>query len=84
MKKKTKQSRLSVTVPQELRRGARAKAIREGTSVSALIRQWLARYIAQTETEQEVDANQELPISGLYRTFGNQTETEQEVDANQD
>jgi len=60
MKKKTKQSRLSVTVPPELRREARAKAIRQGTSVSALIRRFLTGYIAQPAPEtNEVDIEED-------------------------
>lgn len=59
VKKKTRQSKLTVAVPQELRREARAKAIREGTSVSALIRRWLTGYVAQPEPEQEVDTKRD-------------------------
>lgn len=37
--------KLTITVPEHVRREARAKAIREGSNVTALIRAWLAEYI---------------------------------------
>jgi len=37
--------KLTVNVPEHVRREARAKAIREGTNVTTLIRAWLAEYI---------------------------------------
>jgi plasmid stability protein len=37
--------RLTVTLPEELKREARVKAIKEGTNLSELAREWLAAYI---------------------------------------
>lgn len=41
-----KQERVSLTVPGDLKRKARAKAIEEGTTLSELVRGWLAEYVA--------------------------------------
>lgn len=37
--------RLTVTLPEGLKREARAKAIREGTNLSELARVWLQEYV---------------------------------------
>ena len=42
-----KQEKMTLLVPADLRREARAKAIREGTTVSKLVREWLRAYVLE-------------------------------------
>lgn len=47
------EARLNVRVPKDLLREARVKAIRAGTNLSQLIRDFLTSYIAPPDTERE-------------------------------
>jgi hypothetical protein len=51
---------LTITVDRELLKRARVKAIEEGTSVNAVLRDHLARYVGASTTEAALGAFAEL------------------------
>ena len=56
MGKQPRQPKLTLVVPDDLRRKARAKAITQGTSLSAVVREFLKKWIEDDpSTEEEND-----------------------------
>ena len=54
-RQKRKQIRLTLVISEELRRKARVKALQQGTSVSAVVREFLENWVSEEEPqEQEV------------------------------
>lgn len=56
MSKRSRQPKLTLVVPDDLRRKARAKAIIQGTSLSAVVREFLEKWVEDDpSTEEEKD-----------------------------
>jgi len=53
MKGEKRMGRATLTMPEELKREARAKAIKEGRSLSAVIRDMLAEYVKDEPREKQ-------------------------------